>query len=185
MNLRFYLFLTLVALVSWWLVKLSGLDEMTSAKAPAHSADYFSKVYRKREMNDAGILKSQLIADQMIHYSDDGTTTLLKPLFYSYNENNPPWLIQSNTGLLSADGKDLLLNGAVTINRAKAPGIRPLTINTSQLKVKPDSQYAETDTWAELISPPNKTSGTGMKLVYAQPVHLQLLAHVKGNYETK
>ena len=53
------------------------------------------------------------------------------------------------------------------------------------LKVKPDISYAETNQWAELISPPNKTTGTGMKMTYIEPIHLQLLANVKGNYESK
>jgi len=185
MNLTNYLYLTALALLSWWLVKLTGLDEITSTQAPPHSADYFSKGYTKWEMNESGTLKSQLTADQMIHYSDDGTTHMLKPLIHFYNEKSPPWVIKSETGLLSSDGKDLLLSGTVAINRAKAQGIRPLTINTSNLKVKPETSYAETDEWAELISPPNRTTGTGMKLIYTQPIRLELLSHVKGNYETK
>lgn len=174
-----------LALMSWWLVKLTGLDEINRTQAPPHSADYFSKGYSKWEMNESGTLKSKLLADQMIHYSDDGTTVMFKPLMYSYDEKSPPWVIQSETGLLSSDGKNLLLTGKVTIDRAKGPGFRPLTIHTSNLRVKPENRYAETDAWAELISPPNKTTGTGMKMVYAQPIHLELLAHVKGNYETK
>ena len=102
-----------------------------------------------------------------------------------HNEKTPPWVIKSETGILSGDGKDLLLNGKVAIDRAKGEGVSQLTINTSVLKVKPETSYAETNEWAELISPPNKTTGTGMKLIYAQPIHLQLLANVKGKYETK
>ncbi len=185
MKVNKYLYLAIPALMSWWLVKLTGLDESSKTQAPAHSADYYSKGYKKWEMNESGTLKSQLLADHMIHYSDDGTTVMTKPLMYSYNEKKPPWVIQSETGILSADGKNLLLNGKVTIDRAKGPGVRALTINTSNLTVKPDSSYAETKEWAELISPPNKTTGTGMKMVYSEPVHLDLLAHVKGKYETK
>jgi lipopolysaccharide export system protein LptC len=185
MNLKNYLYLAVLALLSWWLVKLTGLDEINRYQAPPHSADYFSKGYSKWEMDQYGRLKSQLQADQMIHYSDDGTTIMTKPLMYSYNEKSPPWVINSETGILSADDKNILLNGKVTIDRAKGPNVSALTINTSNLKVKPETHYAETDAWAELISPPNKTTGTGMKMVYAQPVHLELLSHVKGKYETK
>ena len=121
----------------------------------------------------------------MIHYSDDGTTHMVNPIMFFHNEKTPPWVIKSETGILSGDGKDLLLNGKVTIDRAKAEGVTQLTINTSMLKVKPETSYAETNEWAELISPPNKTTGTGMKLTFAEPIHLQLLANVKGKYETK
>lgn len=185
MNLKSYLYLAGFALFSWWLVKLTSLDETGRIQAPPHSADYFSTGYAKWEMDETGTLKSQLLAEQMTHYSDDGTTHLTRPVMHFYNETTPPWIIKSETGLLSADGKNLLLNGAVVIDRARAQRARSLTINTSNLNVKPETGHAETKEWAELISPPNRTTGTGMKLHYTQPVRVELLTHVKGNYETK
>lgn len=182
---RVYLYVSIIAAISWWLVKLTGLDEIERASTPPHSPDYFSKGYTKWEMNELGTVKNKLFSDEIIHYSDDGTTHTVNPLMYFYNEKTPPWIIQSETGILSGDGKDLLLTGKVTVNRAKAEGVSQLIINTSMLRVKPESSYAETDEWAELISPPNRTTGTGMKLVFAQPIHLELLANVKGIYETK
>jgi lipopolysaccharide export system protein LptC len=183
---KIYLYLVVIALISGWLVKLTGLDVVFySPVPPAHSPDYFSTGYTKWEMNELGRLKNKLLADKMIHYSDDGTTHMLNPVMFFHNEKTPPWVVNSETGILSGDGKDLLLNGKVTIDRKKAEGVTPLTINTSELKVKPETSYAETDEWAELISPPNTTTGTGMKMTFAQPIHLQLLANVKGKYETK
>jgi lipopolysaccharide export system protein LptC len=180
-----YLYLAAFALMSWWLVKLTGVDEITDTKAPAHSADYFSNDYAKWEMSESGKLKSYLLAERMTHYSDNGKTEMRKPLMYFYNEKTPPWVIKSATGVLSADGKNLHLFGKVNISRDKAEGVRPLTINTVNLRVNPETSYAETKMWAELISPPNKTTGTGMKMVYADPIHLELLSQVKGIYETK
>jgi len=182
---KIYLYLAVIALMSWWLVELTGVDLVYHGQAPAHSPDYSSKGYTKWEMNELGRLKSKLLSDEMIHYSDDGTTHMVNPVMFFHNEKTPPWVIKSETGILSGDGKDLLLNGKVAIDRAKAEGVSQLTINTSALKVKPETSYAETSQWAELISPPNKTTGTGMKLTYAQPIHLELLANVKGKYETK
>ena len=182
---KFYLYVAVIALISWCLTKLTGVVDINHEQAPAHSPDYFSKGYTKWEMNEFGALKKKLLADEMIHYSDDGVTHLVNPVMYFINEKTPPWVVKSETGILSSDGKDLLLNGQVTIDRAKAVGVSPLTINTSILRVKPETSYAETNEWAELISLPNKTTGTGMKLTFIEPVHLQLLANVKGKYETK
>jgi lipopolysaccharide export system protein LptC len=182
---KIYLYLAVIALMSWWLVKLTRVDEIYHVQTPSHSPDYFSKGYTKWEMNELGTLKKQLLADEMIHYSDDGTTHLATPVMTFYNEKKPPWVVKSETGILSRDGNDLLLNGKVSINREKAEGVTQLTINTSVLKVNPKTSYAETNEWAELISPPNRTTGTGMKLTFIEPIHLQLLANVKGKYETK
>lgn len=180
-----YLYLAIIAVMSWWLVKLTGVDEFGRIVVPAHSPDYFSKGYTKWEMSESGRPKSKLVADEMIHYSDDSTTHLDNPVMSFYNDKTPPWIIKSETGVLSADGKDLLLNGKVYVDRAAAEGVRELKIYTSNLKVKPETSYAETDAWAELISLPSWTTGIGMKLVFAEPIHLELLSNVKGNYETK
>ena len=180
-----YLYVAIIALISWCLAELTGVVEITHEQAPAHSPDYFSKDYTKWEMNEFGTLKDKLLAEEMIHYSDDGATHMVNPIMFFHNEKTPPWVVKSETGILSADGKDLLLNGQVTIDRAKGKGVRQLTINTSELKVKPETSYAETNEWAELISVPNKTTGTGMKLTFIEPIHLQLLQNVKGKYETK
>jgi lipopolysaccharide export system protein LptC len=64
-------------------------------------------------------------------------------------------------------------------------GVGMLKANSSNLKVKPEISYAETDAWTELISPPHITSGTGMKVTFSKPIHLQLLSKVKGRYEVK
>lgn len=180
-----YLYLLIIAVISWWLVKLTGVDEFGRIAVPAHSPDYFSKGYTKWEMSELGKPKSKLLADEMIHYSDDSTTHLANPVMFFYNEKTPPWIIKSEAGILSADGKDLLLTGKVDVDRAAAEGVRALKIHTFNLKVKPETSYAETDAWAELISLPSWTTGIGMKLTFADPIHLELLSKVKGNYETK
>lgn len=182
---RAYLYLALIAILSWWLVKLTGSSEPGLMPVPPHSPDYFSKGYTKWEMDDSGRQKNKLIADEMKHYSDDGTTHLVKPIMAFYNDKTPPWIVKSETGVLSADGKDLLLYGKVYVDRASAPGVRALSIYTTDLKVKPEISYAETEAWAQLTSLPNWTTGYGMKLTFSEPIHLELLSKVKGNYETK
>lgn len=180
-----YLYIAGFALLSWWLARLTGLDDLNRAAMPVHSPDYFSKGYTKWEMDAAGQLNSKLLADSMVHYSDDQTTHMVNPVMYFYNDNTPPWIVKSETAMLSADGKDLSLDGKANVHRDKAEGVSELTINTSNLKVKPETSYAETVEWAELLSPPNITTGIGMKLVFAEPIHLELLSNVKGKYETK
>jgi lipopolysaccharide export system protein LptC len=178
-----YLCLIILAAISGWLVKLSGSDDFNRIIAPQHSPDYFSKGYTKLEMSELGRLKSKLNAETLTHYSDDSTTHMTKPVMFFYNDKTPPWVIKSDTGILSGNGKDLMLNGKVYADRAAFRNTRELKIFTSDLKVKPETSYAETNEWAELISLPSWTTGIGMKLVFAEPIHLELLSHVKGSYE--
>jgi len=184
---NFYAYVAIVALLSWLILKMTGMIETPINQASAHSPDYSSKGYTKWEMNEFGALKKKVLADEMIHYSDDGTTHMVVPImtFINANKITPPWVVKSETGVLSSDGKDLSLNGKVLIDRIKAAGVSPLRINTSELKVKPETNYAETVEWAELISELNITTGIGMNLTFTDPVHIQLLANVKGSYEKK
>lgn len=180
-----YVIVAVIALLSWWLVKLTVIDALNRRETAAHSEDYFSSGYTKWEMSKTGSLKTKLLADKMVHYKDDGTIHLAKPVMFFYNAKTPPWVIKSETGVVSADGKTVFLNGKAVVDRAKAEGSSPVTINTSNLKVKPETSYAETADWAELISLPQRTTGTGMKLTYVEPIRVELLAKVRGRYETK
>jgi len=179
-----YALLIGLAIASWWLLTLTGVDE-NRQPVPVHSADVFSTHYVKLEMNAAGTPKSQLVADKMQHYKDNGVTELQQPRLSFTNTTTPPWLISAEKGVLSADGKDLYLDGQVFIERAKSQNSKALKIITTNLNVKPDINFAETTQRAELLSPPNITVGKGMKLVFEQPIRLELLANVQGKYEKK
>ncbi|MDD2724072.1 MAG: LPS export ABC transporter periplasmic protein LptC [Methylovulum sp.] len=178
-----YLYLFFVALASWILVNLSGGDNLGNRLIPPHSPDLFSKGYTKWEMDTSGLVNTQLFADKIVHYSDDHTTQMEKPSIVFYLEKQPPWRIQAESGSVSADRKNILLHGKVIVDRDQYNNTKALKINTSNLKVKPETHFAETDEQAELLSLPNKTTGTGMKLVFKQPIRIELLAHVQGKYE--
>lgn len=181
-----YILAFILAGFSWWLVEIfqiptdNTLEPRTSSQ---HSPDYFSKNYLKKEMDEHGILKSELFAEEMLHYSDDGMTHMVKPVMTLYNSDSPPWIIQSETGILSMDGKDLSLNGKVFINRKKAEGVRQVRIETHNLRVRPEENYAEGDEWVKLTSPPHQTKATGIQMIFKKPISLKLLANVKSYYE--
>jgi lipopolysaccharide export system protein LptC len=179
---KFYLLVVAVSIASWIAIALLT-DEAEHETIAVRGAEYFSNDYTKWEMDETGKLKNKLVAEKVTHYDDD-TTHSIKPVMYFYNDKTPPWVVKAETGVLSADGKDMFLNGKSVVSRAKAEKSKELIINTSNLRVKPETSYAETDEWAELLSPPNVTTGTGMKMVFVSPVHLELLANVKGKYET-
>jgi lipopolysaccharide export system protein LptC len=181
-----YLYLALLAVASWLLVELAGVDDGQNRPIPPHSPDFFSQGYSKWQMGKAGQADSELLAGKIVHYSDDRTTHLEQPeMVFHQDQHTSPWAIHAESGEVSADSKNVLLQGRVNIERKASGNAKPLKIITSNLKVKPETHYAETDERAELISLQNKTTGTGMKLVFKQPVRIDLLADVQGKYETQ
>lgn len=181
---QLYVYVTAAALFSWWLQQLYE-QRAVELDVAANSPDFFSTGYYKREMDLQGVPKSELIAEKMLHYKADGSTHLEKPVMTLYNPNAAPWVIQSDSGIMAADGDNLQLNGKALINREASKGSSALKINTSDLRVKLSSHYAETSAWAEIISPPNRSEGIGMEVTFVSPIQLKLLSKVKGRYEIK
>jgi len=184
-ELRLYLIVAAIALLSWGLARWNEERDVT-LKIAENSPDFFSTGYYKKQMDSEGLPKNQLLADKMQHFKADGATHLEKPLMTLFNNTGAaPWLIKAENGIMAADGDNLQLMGQTNINREASKSASALTINTSNLHVKLASNYAETPEWAEIISSPNKTSGTGMEVTFVSPIHLKLLSKVQGRYELK
>jgi lipopolysaccharide export system protein LptC len=178
-----FILVAILAIASWGVLQWSVPEQGTEQVFAKHSADYYSSGYEKREMNEQGLLSSEIKAFKMVHYSDDGTVHLEKPSLSFFNGQLPPWVIQAERGVLSGDGKELWLQGSVLVRRAAPKGGRAITIKTSEVRVQPETSDAETAQWAELSSPPDVTEGVGMQLHFADPIHIKLLSKVRGKYE--
>mgnify|MGYP000662724122 CR=1 FL=1 len=182
----FYGYIIAFAVVSFlWAQLLKQNTTTTSRTAVAHSADYFSVGYEKWQMDDEGHLDTQLTANKMTHYSDNKTIILESPAMIVDNKSAAPWQIRAQTGELPANSDLILLNGAVFITRAGNAKEREIAIETSNLKVTPQTHFAQTNEWTQLRSGNNVTTGLGMKTTFNTPLHLELLAKVHGKYETK
>jgi len=179
---RVYFVLFFLVISSWFLADIFEIKQVTKVKVVDHSPDYFSTGYYKKEMDIRGLIKSELTAEKMIHYGDDETTHLEKPVMTLYNEDIPPWVIRSETAILEADGDHLQLVGKAVISRAGMKKLRPFKMNTSDLRVKLSTSYAETNQWAEIIDDRNRTEGIGVEIVFIDPVRLKFLSRVKGRY---
>jgi lipopolysaccharide export system protein LptC len=182
---KVYLILFILALASWFLSSLFDEDEHKEFVVAAHSPDFFSSNYYKKEMDAEGLVKSELNADKMTHYSDDGTTHLENPVMILHNPDVPPWIIKAKNGILEADKDHVFLEGGVNIDREGHEKSKAFTINTTNLQVQLSISYAETKEWAEVIDGSNNTQGVGMETFFVDPVRIKFLSKVKGRYEFK
>jgi lipopolysaccharide export system protein LptC len=185
-GLRLYLLIACAALLSWQLLRWHE-ERDVAVKIAENTPDFFSSGYYKKQMDSDGVPKNELLADKMQHYKTDGSTHLENPVMTLYNTQAQaaPWVIKAEHGIMAADGDNLQLQGKALINREASKKAAALSVNTTDLRVKLSSNYAETENWAEIISPPNKSTGTGMEVTFVSPIHLKLLSKVKGRYELK
>lgn len=177
------IFLLLIFLTSMWAANYSDDKRVIEPlETVVHSADHFAVNYSKTQMSELGVAKETLDADYAAHYSDNDETELTKPIMTLYQGLLPPWVIRAQTGIVTSGGEKIFLQGRVTIDRAAAETVREVNIKTTNLRVEPKRNYAETDDWAELVSEADEMSGIGMRLVYQDPLYIQLLANVKGKH---
>jgi lipopolysaccharide export system protein LptC len=90
--------------------------------------------------------------------------------------------VDSETAWVSADGTLILLQGDVLITREGDSDDRPMRIVTSNLRVQPEQDYAETDEKVRVISETDWVDSIGMQAWMRPPSRLKFLSQVKGYY---
>ena len=108
-------------------------------------------------------------------------TLIENPTIRMYDADNPPWHVSAENGRSDAEGTQIRLWGNVTIWHIDEKGRRS-ELNTSQLLVKPEAQYAETDKPVMISSASGKAHAVGMKAFLKQQ-QIHLLSNVRGVHE--
>lgn len=175
------LFVALGALTFWIWQRLEE-DDVRSVPTRAHEPDYYIEDMVRNTLDDTGALQSVLYADLLTHYPDDDSTELSRPRMEIYNNNSEPWYVIAETGWVSSGSDVVLLHGDVEIWREDDDGDRNFEIITSELRVLPKEQYAETDDPATITSASTVTNTIGMRANFAHD-RLELLNQVRSRYE--
>lgn len=160
-----------------WLAQLGSTDGQ-SKRFEGHAPDLTMEEFDVTTMGKDGSPLHRLSAAYMAHYADTETKELTHPHLVVFRERAEPWHIVSERGWVSADNDVLMLLGKVDIWRNKPDGKREIHIETEDLRVLPNDEYAETALPVKLSTPESLTSGTGMR-AYLGESRVQLLSKVK------
>lgn len=174
---------TLLTGLSWWLVErpISSQERMTMPTDVRH-VDYYLRELNVTTMNRKGRPARTLRATELRHYSDDDTTRLHLPRLTLHSRDALPWKIYAETGWVSASGDLVLLDGTVHITHEDREGIRPMRIDTRNLRIQPEQDYAETDERVRVRSGRDRLYATGMQAWFHHPTRIKFLADVEGYY---
>jgi lipopolysaccharide export system protein LptC len=160
------------------------LEDADSTAAPSqpHEPDYYIEDMVRNTLDETGALKNVLYADLVTHYPDDDSTELSNPRMEIYNGGVDPWYVIAESGWVSSGNEVVLLHGEVEIWRLDDAGARKFEVLTSELRVLPREQYAETDDPATITSKTSVTKTIGMRANFAHD-RLELLKQVKSRHE--
>lgn len=177
---RWKLTLVLVLLVStssWLLYRLA--DEGTAREQLLrHNPDHYMENFTTTTMEEDGNIKNRLSADYMAHYPDNDTTELLRPKLEVFQQNKPPIFIIADKGWVTSDNEVILLTGAVKLWQDRSDGSRKMEIITTDVRILPDQEYAETDMPATFIDRRSTINATGVR-AYFKDERVELLNNVQ------
>lgn len=173
-----------IGIASFWLWQnLEDEDEVASTPAP-HERDYYIENMVRTTTGTQGELRNILRATLVEHFPDDDSIELASPHLEIYNGDARPWHVIAESGWVSSGNDVVLLHGEVEIWRYGDTGEREYEVLTSELRVLPKEQYAETDNAATLIGPSTITRAIGMRANFAHD-RLELLERVRSRHEVK
>ncbi len=171
--------LALLGLFAWWYSTSFG-PEPEPVPASARKPDYVVEDLVGVTMDANGRPARRLETPQLRHYPDDDSSELDAPRLLIFDDEAPPWRVRSERAWVSADGNEVLLEGAVRAERDAAPNLEPMLLVTSEMLLLPDSDYAETDHFAELERGNDwVTANDGLQLWFAEPMRIRLFGRTR------
>ena len=168
---------------SWELATDEGFVAV-SVDRNRHVPDYWFERMTLTNMNPAGQPKNRIHAARMTHFRDDGAAELLDPHYESYKDTRPPLLIASPTAWMNPDGDIVLMQGAVHIQRDAYDARSWLRIDTHELWLFSEQDYAQTDYLAVIRTDDLIKRGVGLE-AWLEEDRFKLHAEVKNRHERK
>jgi len=153
-----------LAAASLWLERAVQGPEHDRSGKTRHDPDFVAEDFGIVKMNAAGKPEYTLSAERMLHYPDDGSTSIVAPRLVQRHDNAPPIVIRADRGLVSKNGDEASFHGNVVVVREAGRGQNELRVQTEYLQVFPDRDLARTDKAVVITEGRSRLAGAGMEL---------------------
>lgn len=130
---------------------------------------------------ETGIPKSKIIGDQISHYPGEEDSEITNPRITIFRDSAPPVYISADQGWINNDGTRVILKGHTVIKREQSQVNQFSQLESPQLTIWPNRDYAETDKAVKITTDSTVATGIGMK-AYLDTEHYYLLNNVKARH---
>jgi len=179
---RSLLILLPLTAISFWIIYELQVDESGPAATPETIPDYTMSRLDSLNMDLDGKPKTRLTADFLAHYESKRETRLKTPELTMYRPGREPLYIRANQGWVTSDNEVILLRGDVRFWQLSPQGELVLEVTTSEARVFPERDYAETDKAATLSTAKTRTDSIGMK-AFLEEGRIEMLRQVHTTIE--
>lgn len=178
------LLVAILAGLSFWLERAVQGPTPPRDGSNRHDPDYIVQDFQVTQMGPHGIPAHRLEAERMLHYPDDDTTHLERPLLQRYDDGKLALRISSERALVSSEGKTVDFYDNVVAVRMATGGRSELTMTTDFLHVIPDDDFAKTDRPVRIVDANTQLTAVGLELDNKAKT-LKLMSNVRGTYVQK
>jgi len=170
-------------LLTWWALQpLSGPSGETRPGKREEVVDYFVSGLDLTTYDAGGAPLRRLQAAHLEHFRDSGDTRLAAPRFLLFEKDRILWNIRSESGTLSQDQSLLRLHGEVEVQRSATEALPAIRLQTRDMLVKPDEEYAETEAPVTITSQANWIKAVGMQAWLRSPGKIHFMANTRAYY---
>ena len=173
-----------IAATSSWLLNKVDTQPIDTLKPARHDMDYFLKNFNATIMDKKGKPHYKLKGELLEHYPDDDSIDITQPKLELFRLKLPPWTLDATQARILNKGNLIHLNGKVKMKRTASKYETEIQLHTSNLTIKTDLDYAETNDAVDIKTEDHHLKATGMR-VYLADGRLELLSDVKGLYNVK
>ncbi len=171
-----------VAGISVWLLSEQAPQKPRLITTDNTVPDAYMEDFTTYIMGDEGKPRYELSASYMARFSFDDHSEFVSPEFVFYRPDESQWVMSAERGTTRDGSKEITLQGKVTIIRRQiAVDDSELKMITSELLIRPDESYAETDQLITITSGEHKLQSNGFR-GYFDDGRVELLSRVRGEY---
>src|SRR5207237_1205834 len=113
--------LTALAAGSWWLSRFATVPVNVLAGRSRHEPDYIAENFHATVMTPEGRPQYELRGKRLLHYGDDGSSTVDQPYVIQYAPGQAPTHARAREGYLPRGNGFIRLSGDVNVARGRDP----------------------------------------------------------------
>lgn len=170
------------ALGSFWMLEVMRRDTADKrTELPKGEPDYTVERFSFIRMSKSGRVHYAISGAELMHYPDNDSFEITKPVLHSLDDNQAPMTIRADRAIVEHANSKIHLYRDVQLDRPAAPDSEHFHLGSNYLLLLPDTDVIRTDQPVDIWLGQSHLSGTGM-IANNATREFRLMSHVRGIY---
>ncbi len=176
--------LSVLAGLSFWLLRAIALPEVRSDGKDRHDPDYVISGMQLNKLNKAGQLQYTFSAKEARHYPDDDSTDVDAPHLVYFHPKRPTLTMSARTAEVSSEGETVFLRDDVRIRRDPTATRAALLGEMPDLTIQTEEETASTKSPVLFTQGASWLKGVGMHIDNKTQTYV-LESRASGQFESR